>query len=69
MQDSKENERKADPDYDGQTYEDIKSIGLTLRGAVNLTTDRDSGNNAGQSFVSIAAKWLASGTDDETNID
>ena len=42
--------------------EDIESIGLTLRGAMDLTKDRE---NGGHLFVSNSAKWLASGNDDD----
>src|SRR6218665_2990132 len=42
--------------------EDMESIGLTLRGAIDLTKNR----GQWRSFIrSIAAKWLASGTDDD----
>ena len=38
--------------------EDNESIGLTLRGAMDLTKAEDNGCH---SFVPITAKWLASG--------
>ena len=44
--------------------EDIKSIGLTLRGAMDLTK-----GNGDHSFQPIAAKWLSLGTDDDDDND
>lgn len=43
-------------------YENIGSIGLILRGPMDLTKTKDNGDH---SFVTIAAKWRTSGTNDD----
>ena len=42
--------------------EDITPLGLTLRATMDLKVTED---NGGHLFVPIAAKWLASGTDED----
>ena len=45
--------------------EDIESIGLTKRGTMDLTKDLGQWRSFIHQFVPIAAKWLASRTDDD----